>query len=737
MLVGASIRVQGMPGVGASSNNYGFYSLALAPGEYRIIVSSLTYTTYELVIDMSDNKRMDISLSPDNVLDEVEVTAANPRRQQLENPIMGVQRLEIQEMNRLPVIFGERDILKVIQLLPGVISGSEGTGGFFVRGGSADQNLVLLDEAIVYNASHLFGFFSSFNSDAVKGLELYKGGMPAHFGGRLASVLDVSMLDGNNRQYGVEGGVGLIASRIKLDGPIVKDKASFMVSGRRTYVDQFLRVLPDSNVNRSKLYFYDLNLKANYQLNENNTLYLSGYFGQDLLGYSNTFGFDWGNATGTLRWNRLFSDKLFSNTSLVYSDFKYNVRVFNNNNDFRIASNIRNMSLKQDFQYYKNSLSTIYFGVDLQRQQISPAGIEASDASDINSLAIDRRTGHELTAYFSHEWKPLSGLSFLYGLRLGSFLQFGPGTFYTFDAEGDVSSSKAYRAGERVQTYVNLEPRFSMNYQMGENASLKASYNRNTQNLHQISNSVSSLPTDAWVMSSNIIKPQIADQVSLGYYRNFLRDRYEFSTEVYYKDMQRQIDYRDGADLQSNEFIESELVFGKGRAYGMELYIKKNSGKLNGWISYTLSRSERRFDAINAGEWFAARQDRTHDLAVVAMYKISDKWDLSSNFVFQTGNAVTFPSGKYEINSNTVFYYTERNAHRMPYYHRMDLSATKVAKTNGRFRSSWTFGLYNIYNRKNAYIIDFRDSEGSPGQSEAYQVALFGIVPSVTWNFKF
>lgn len=736
-LVGASVRISGVSGSGTSTNSYGFYSLSLAPGNYVVLVSYIAFKTQTLEVELTQDKRLNISMQTDNLLGEVQVTAQNPNREQLESPKMGVQRLDIQEADRVPVIFGERDVLKVIQLLPGVASGGEGTSGFFVRGGSADQNLVLLDEAIVYNASHLLGFFSTFNSDAVKGIELYKGGMPAQYGGRLASVLDVNMLDGNNQRYGVEGGIGLIASRLKVDGPIVKDKGSFMVSGRRTYVDQFLRLSPDSTVNNSRLYFYDLNVKANYQFDANNTIYLSGYFGKDLLGYANTFGFDWGNATGTLRWNHLFSDKLFSNTSIIYSDFNYNVNVLNENNDFSIASNIQNFNLKQDFQYYGSSESAFYFGLNLLRQQINPAGIDAASGSSINSLSIDQRTGNELAAYFSHEWKPLPALSFIYGLRLTSFLQYGPGTFYTFDAEGDLATSTDYGSGELVQAYFNLEPRFSMNYSLGESKSLKASYNRNTQNLHQLSNSISSLPTDAWAMSSNVVKPQIADQVALGYYQNFANDRYEFSSEIYYKDMQRQIDYRDGADLQANALVESELVFGEGRAYGLELFMKKNSGKLNGWISYTLSRSERRFDEINQARWFAARQDRTHDISVVAMYRLSDRWDFSGTFVFQTGNAVTFPSGRYEVDGNVVFYYTDRNAYRMPNYHRMDLGATWSNRPDKRFRSSWTFGLYNAYNRHNAYIIDFREKEGSPGQSEAYQVALFGIIPSVTWNFKF
>ncbi|WP_134087887.1 TonB-dependent receptor [Olivibacter sp. XZL3] len=735
-LIGASIKVKENASLGVSANSYGFYSLSLSKGTYTIQVSSVGYATQEKQVDLSQDLRMDFSLEPANQLDAVEISAVS-NREQIESPQMGVNKISVKEINNVPVLFGERDVLKTIQLLPGVMSAGEGNSGFFVRGGTTDQNLILLDEAMVYNASHLLGFFSTFNSDAIKDVNLYKGGMPAQYGGRLASVLDVNMLDGNNQDFGMDGGIGLIASRLKVEGPIKKDKGSFMLSGRRTYADLFLKLSSDSSVNSSVLYFYDLNLKANYQLNNNNTLYLSGYFGKDVLGYANDFDFDWGNATGTLRWNHVFSSRLFSNTSLIYSDFTYNVGVYTDNNDLQVNSRIQNLNLKQDFHYFSSNKSNVRFGLNLMRQEISPAGIDASEESDINSLRIENRQGYELAAYVSHEWKPTDRLSFIYGLRLNSFLLTGPGEFHTYDADGDILQTEIYGGGKLVKSYINPEPRFSANYMLNKNSSLKASYNRNTQNLHQLTNTTSSLPTDAWVLSSNNIKPQIADQGAVGYYRNFDNDQYEFSAEVYYKDMQNQIDYKNAADLQANEHVEAELVYGVGKSYGLELLMKKRSGRLNGWVSYTLSRSKRRFDEINDGDWFAARQDRIHNVAIVGMYKFSDRWSFSGTFVYYTGNAVTFPSGKYSIGGKSTWYYTERNGYRMPDYHRLDLGATLESKPGKRLKSSWTFGIYNAYNRKNAYIIDFRENENDPNVTEAYKVALFGIIPSVTWNFKF
>jgi len=720
-----------------STNAYGFFSLSLPSGIHKIQLSYVGYETKVEELNLQSSRRLNAELKPlDNLLDEV-VVSAKKKDGNVRDAQMGAFNMTMEEIKNVPVLFGEKDLLKTIQLLPGVQSGGEGTSNFYVRGGGSDQNLILLDEATVYNASHLLGFFSTFNSDAIKDVQLYKGGIPSQFGGRISSVLDIAMMDGNQKRFSTEGGIGLIASRLKIEAPIVKDKSSFMISGRRTYADMFLKLSNDQDVNQSKLYFYDLNAKLNFKLNDKNTLYLSGYFGKEDLGYSDLFSFDWGNATATVRWNHIFNDKLFSNTSLIYSDFTYNVQVSSDDTDFSIASKILNWNLKQDFSYYANTNSTIRFGLNVLRQSIQPASLNASRSSNVNSITVDTRQGIDLAAYVSHEWKPLDRLSVIYGLRVNDFMVMGPGTFYDFDADGENTGETYY--GTRVaKHYFNLEPRFSASFLLNDQSSIKASYNRIAQNLHQLTNTTSSLPTDQYVVSSLNIKPQIANQGAVGYFRNFMDNGYEFSMEAYYKYMQNQIDFRNGADLQANRLLEGELLFGIGRAYGLEWYFRKNVGKLNGWISYTLAKSERKFDEIDNGNWFSARQDRTHDLSVVGMYELSKSWTLGATFIFNTGNAVTFPSGKYEVEGRSMFYYTERNGYRMPNYHRLDLSATyEPRKANKRFNSSWTFGVYNAYNRRNAYIIDFRDSETTPNATEAYQVALFGIIPSVTWNFKF
>lgn len=733
-LIGAVVRV-GQRSV--STNNYGFYSLNLSSGEHVVEVSFVGYRTFTESTTISSNRRYDFSLISDNQqIDEVTVSA-NRRDQNVRSAQMGVNRFTMEEVRNIPVVFGEKDVIKTLQLLPGVAMGNEGTTNFFVRGGAGDQNLVILDEAVVYNPAHLLGFFSTFNSDAIKDVNLFKGGIPAQYGGRISSVMDINMLDGNRKEYVVEGGVGLIASRLKIEGPIQKDRSSFMVSGRRTYADLFLKLSNNDDINQSKLYFYDLNAKANVKLDDKNTLYLSGYFGKDDLGYSDLFSFDWGNATATLRWNSIINDKLFSNTSLIYSDFTYNVAVTSDNTDFRIASKINSWNLKQDFSYYLGSAHSFRFGLNVLDQRISPASLDASEDSEVNSIAVDSRQGLEAAVYASHEWKPSDRFSAIYGLRMTDFMVRGPGTFYDFDEEGEVIGQQ--NIGARIgRHYLFLEPRFSLSYLLTNTRSVKASYNRMTQNLHQLTNTTSSLPTDQYVVSSLNIKPQIADQVALGYFQNLASNAYEFSTELYYKYMGNQIDYRNGADLQANQFLEGELLFGVGRAYGVEWLLKKNDGRLNGWIGYTLSRSERQFDQINDGDWFNARQDRTHDLSIVSTYQLSKAWTVGATWIFHTGMAVTFPSGKYDLGGETRFYYTERNGYRMPNYHRLDLSFVyEPVRINKRFHSSWAFGVYNAYNRRNAYIIDFRENESNPNVTEAYQVALFGIIPSVTWNFRF
>ncbi|NGM71766.1 TonB-dependent receptor [Sphingobacterium sp. SGL-16] len=720
------------------TNSYGFFSLELDAGESTVLISYVGYQPIEEQINTTTQKRFNFELSPIGREIEEVVISGKKQNKNVTSPQMGAINFTIEEIKNVPVLFGERDILKTIQMLPGVGKGGEGSSNFFVRGGGGDQNLILLDEATVYNASHLLGFFSTFNSDAIKDVELFKGGIPAQYGGRISSVMDIHMIDGNNKKFAGEGGIGLIASRLKLEGPLQKDKSSFMISGRRTYADLFLKASNDKTVNDSKLYFYDLNAKLNYRFNDKNTLYASGYFGKDDLGYGDLFSFDWGNATATVRWNHIFSEKLFSNTSLIYSDFTYNVNVSNENSDFVIASKIENISLKQDFSYYANNKSTWRFGLNALKQKISPASLNAQENSAVNSINIEKRYGVELAAYLSHEWNPTYWLSVLYGIRATDFMVQGPGTFYTFDADGEAISIEKFSGSKVIKHHLNLEPRLSASFILDDKQSIKTSYNRIVQNLHQLTNTTSSLPTDQYVLSSKNIKPQFADQVAAGYFRNFANNTYEFSVESFYKHMGNQIDFRNGADLQANEYLEGELLFGKGRAYGLELYVRKTKGRMSGWVSYTLGKSERQFNQINNGEWFNARQDRTHDISVVGLYKLTDKWNLGANFVYYTGNAITFPSGKYTVDGRTLFYYTERNGYRMPDYHRLDLSATyEPLKENKRFKSSWSFGLYNVYNRKNAYIIDFRENENNANITEAYKIALFGIIPSVTWNFKF
>lgn len=736
-LIGAAVTVESGELV-SRTNAYGFYSLTLPQGKHRVVFSYMGYNLHIQEVVLDANERLDIELSArQNTLEEV-IVSAERQDDNVTNPQMGRLNFSTEEVKNVPVVFGERDLLKTIQLLPGVQSAGEGTSNFYVRGGGGDQNLILLDEATVYNASHLLGFFSTFNSDAIKAVQLYKGGIPAQFGGRISSVLDIAMVEGNRKERTIEGGVGLIASRLKVEAPLVKDKSSFMVSGRRTYADMFLKISNNEDVNKSKLYFYDLNAKFNVRLDDRNTFFFSGYLGKDDLGYSNLFSFDWGNATATIRWNHIFNHRLFSNTSLIYSDYSYNVQVTTDDSDFEIASKIRNWNFKQDFSYYQNPMSTWRFGIRALQQSIYPAGISADENTAVNSIQVDSRQGIDLAAYVSHTWSPLGWVSLLYGARISDFMVMGPGSFYTYDEDGEVIAQQWLGAGRVARHYLNIEPRFSASFLLNERQSIKASYNRIAQNLHQLTNTTASLPTDQYVVSSLNIKPQIAHQVAVGYFRNFKENRYEFSLEAYYKHMANQVDFRNGADLQVNQYLEADLLYGIGRAYGMEVYLRKKNRKLRGWLSYTLARSERKFDAIDAGNWFRARQDRTHDVSVVGMYALSKKWTMGATFVYHTGNAVTFPSGKYEVDGKTIFYYTERNGYRMPHYHRLDLSATyEPSISNRRFRSSWTFGIYNAYNRKNAYIIDFRENGSNSNRTEAYKIALFGVIPSVTWNFKF
>lgn len=748
-LLGVTIFVKELPGVGTVTNLYGFYSLTLPAGEYTIQYSYVGYKTIEFKANLTENIKHNIELSSGSTdLGVVEISGEREDANIRSNE-MSVTKIDIKEIESIPVLFGERDILKTIQLLPGVKSGGEGNAGFFVRGGSADQNLILLDGAPVYNASHLLGFFSVFNSDAIKDLKLYKGGMPSEYGGRLSSVMDIKMKEGNSKRFSATGGIGLISSKLTIEAPIVKDKGSFIISGRRTYADLFLKLSSDQDRRNTTLYFYDLNLKANYQFSDKDRLFISGYFGRDNLGFADRFAFKWGNSTGTIRWNHLYNEKLFSNTSVIFSNYNYLIDI--RAAGFKINSKIQDITVKQDVDFFWNDKNKLKFGGSVIHHTFDPGRI-SSNGEAIGNTKIENRYSFESGLYISNEQKINELLSLTYGLRYSNFTQVGPGDIYTYTQSGEVKDTTKYGSLETVQSYNGLEPRLNLNFILNETSSFKASYNRNYQYLHLLSNSSGSNPTDAWMPSSNNIKPEIADQVAVGYFKNFKDNTYEFSVETYYKKMQNTIDYRTGADISLNATVEGELLYGKGRAYGLELYIKKRKGKFTGWVSYTLSRTERQFDDINDGSWYPAKQDRTHDISIVGMYAITDRLKFSSTFVYYTGNAVTFPTGKYIIDNQTINLYADRNGSRMPAYHRLDVGLTLDGKNYHeivnpdtgekerkpkRFQSSWNFSIYNVYARENAYSFTFRENEDDPTKTEVVRLSLFKIIPSITYNFKF
>lgn len=733
-IIGATVTVKEIPRKGSTTNAYGYYSITLPAGNYQISTQYLGYNSQSQKVNLIKSLKIDFQLSEkSNELNEVIVSSVR-RNDNITKLEMGVQKLNTKELESIPVLFGEKDVLKTIQLLPGIKSAGEGSSGFNVRGGATDQNLILLDEANVYNASHLMGFFSVFNSDAIKDISVYKGNEPAEYGGRLSSVLDIKMNDGNDKKIGVSGGIGLISSRLTVEGPIVKNKGSFIVSARRTYADLFLKLSKDTTINNARLYFYDINAKGNYRINDKNRIYLSGYYGKDVLGLGDTFGINWGNGTATMRWNHLFSDRLFSNTSAIFSNYDYNINI-NSGVEMNIISRIQDYSLKQDFQLFNGTNSTLKFGFNSIYHKIIPGAISANSGVDLKTLT--NKYAWENALYFSHQYSFSDKFSVEYGARLSTFSLIGPGDFYTYNDDGTTKDTTNYKSGQFVKSYFYIEPRATFNYILNQQSSIKAAYSRNVQNLHLLSNSTSGNPTDLWIPSSNNVKPEIADQISFGYYRNFYDNKYEFSTEIYYKALQNQIDYKNGAQLNFNNNVESQILEGTGRAYGMEVFFKKKYGKFNGWISYTLSRTERKFAEINHGNYYPAKQDRTHDVSIVGIYDLNKKWTVSATWVYNTGNAVTFPTGKYEVDGRTVMYYSDRNANRMPAYHRLDLGATWNVKKTDKFESSWTFSIYNAYARENAYMITFQTSETDPTKTEAVQTTLFKLIPSVTYNFKF
>jgi hypothetical protein len=729
-IIGAVIKIEQLPNVVVTSNEYGFYAISLPKGKYDFKISFVGFEEKRIAIDLNGPLNLPVFLESKNQLAEV-VVESKRKDDNLIKAQVGTETLNMKSISKVPVIFGEKDVLKTIQLLPGVKSAGEGNSGFYVRGGAADQNLILLDEAPVYNASHLLGFFSTFNSDAIKDATIIKGNAPAQYGGRLSSVLDVKMKEGNNKNYTVNGGIGLISSRLSIEGPIQEDKSSFIISGRRTYADVFLKATEKFKDNI--LYFYDLNAKANYKINDKNRIYFSGYFGKDELGLGSSFGINWGNKTGTVRWNRIINNKLFLNTSFIYSDYSYNVGLKNGETNFNVNSNIKDVNLKQDYTFYLNPKNTIRYGFNSILHTITPSVFSGTVNNNINKVG---RNGLENAIYFNNNYKANQKLTLDYGLRVSAYSLMG-GDVYNIYKDNIITESIALKKNEFGKTYINLEPRFTSNYRINEVSSFKLAYARNVQHLHLLSNATAASPSDQWIGNSYNIKPELADQASIGFARNFKDNTYELGAELYYKFMQNQLDYKDGANINTIADVESALLYGVGRAYGFELLAKKKLGLLSGWISYTLSKTERKINGINGGNWYNAKQDRTHDISIVTILELNQKWTVSGVFVYNTGDAVTFPTGKYNIGNQTIFQYASRNANRMPNYHRLDVSVTYENKTKKKNVGSWNFSLYNVYGRENAYRIAFQDDPLDNTKTQIVQTALFKWVPSVTYNFKF
>lgn len=738
-LIGAVVRTEvNGETVGAVANSYGFYSLTLPAGKYVLTYSFVGFAQFTKEVDLNANQKLDIELEESNTLNKVTVTS-EASNSNITGTEMSVNKLDIAQIKKMPALMGEVDIIKAIQLLPGVSTVGEGGSGFYVRGGSVDQNLILLDEAPVYNASHLMGFFSVFNPDVVKEVELYKGGIPARYGGRLSSVLDIRMRDGNMKKFEMAGGIGTISSRLTLGGPIVKDKGSVVLAGRRTYADVFLPLSKNPDIKDSKLHFYDLNLKANYKLNENNRIFASGYFGRDVLGIDKQFEINWGNATAALRWNHVFTDKLFMNVTTTFSNYDYFLGEPSGLDAYEWRSNIKDYFFKTDFTYYINPNNKLRFGGLTSYHQIDPGQAKGIGESILEEYVVPKTNALEHAGYVSHELKVGKRFTALYGLRFSAFQNIGATTYYGYDENFNVNDTFNIAKGEIYNTYMGLEPRVGLTYIFNEKSSIKASYNRTMQYVHLASNSTASSPLDIWFPSSPNVKPQMADQVAVGYFQNFNKDMYQASVELYYKQMQNAIDFKDHAVLLLNPQLEGELRFGRAFAYGSEFLFKKTKGNFTGWIAYTLSRTQKKIDEINDGELYFAKYDKTHDLSVVASYELGKSWTFSANFIYSTGAAITMPIGKMEYMGQTVPIYSERNGKRMPAYHRFDLAASWRPKKNAdrKWKSEWVLSVYNVYNRANPYSINFKADEVDPTQTKAEMLYLFGVVPSITYNFNF
>ena len=739
---------------GAITNDYGFYSITVPKGVYTIKISYLGYESLQEEIQLEKIIVENFKLTPEaEILDEV-VVEENVEQLNLKSPQMSVNNLAIQTIKNIPAALGEVDIIKSITLLPGVTSAGEGASGFNVRGGAADQNLILLDEAIIFNSSHLFGFFSVFNPDAIKDIRLYKGGIPSNYGGRVSSVLNIYQKDGNSNAFKGQGGIGLISSRLLLEGPIEKEKTSFLIGGRSSYAHLFIPLVESASNN--KAYFYDLNTKLSYKLNKNNSIYLSGYFGRDIFDISNLFNVGFGNSVANFRWNHLFSNKLFSNLSLIYSNYDYTLDFGLANFDWNLG--IRNFNLKYDFKHYLNEKLKLEYGINSIYYKFDPGLIQpTSTESGIQTNKLTDKFAFENSLYGSVSIQLNNKVNLQVGSRFSSFLRLGQkfntylnDTPLIFNNDLKIYESanpigtETYSKGEVIKTFFNLEPRFALAYQTASDRSVKISYNRMVQYLHLISNTNSPTPIDVWAPSGKFIEPQLLDQIAVGVFKTFQNNRYNLEVEGFYKFIENRLDYVDGAELIANDAIEQVLLNGTARAKGIEVLFRKNEGKITGWLAYTLSRSEQKTPGrtpqetgINNGNWYVTPYDKTHDLSLILNYALNKKWDLNANFLYQTGQPTTYPSAQYQFSGFSIANYEARNSSRLPNYHRFDLSAVyNPKKPNKLFSGQWVFGIYNLYNRQNAASIRFQNNIES-GQNEAIRLSIFGIIPSITYNFKF
>ncbi len=748
-LIGSTISMKGNA-KGITSNSYGFYSITLNEGTYSFVVSFIGYKSSVIQLELNKDTVININLySGANLSQEVVVTSKK-RDNNVKTAQMGKISLPIEQIKSVPAFLGEVDLLKVVQLLPGVRNAGEGSAGIYVRGGGPDQNLIMLDDAVVYNSGHLFGFFSVFNSDAIKNVSLIKGGMPAQYGGRLSSVLDISMKEGNNQKFQTEGGIGLIASRLSLQGPLLKNKSSFILSARRTYVDAITKpfISSSSQFKGSGYYFYDLNAKANYTFSEKDRLYLSGYFGRDVFDFVNNqqslnVNIPWGNATGTIRWNHVFNKKLFANTTAVYNDYNFTFKALQNNFDVKLASGIRDLSIKQDFDFYPFSKQKIKFGILYTYHRFTPSVVSGKQDSIVfNPLNAQVKYANEAAVYIQDDWEVSKKFQINAGVRYSTFQQIGPYKIYSTDDDGNRTDSTVFNRGNPVKTYGGLEPRLTLRYSLNDETSIKTSVTRNLQYIHLVSNSGTTLPTDIWVPSTYQVKPQLSWLYAAGIFKNFKNNMFETSLEFYYKQMKNQIEYKEGYTPNTLDDTENSFVFGNGWSYGTELLVNKVKGRFTGWIGYTLSWTWRKFPDLNFGEKYPAKYDRRNDLSIVWLYELNKKWKLSASFVYGTGNAATLPQRFYIIDGVLTQEYSKINQYRLPAYHRMDFSAILTPRKNQfrKLKSEWVFSVYNLYNRMNPYFIYF-DQTGNPLQGtlqiQAKQVSIFPVIPAVTWNFKF